>query len=457
MVSFEDAYNSKSTAIYISGVCQRWRRAALACPSLWQCVAFSMASDSSMECAAVFLKLSGGSPLFLFASGTFPRSSRQIPAMARRLFQNISAHVPRLYACHLFAPPLELRRIWTNPAPNLRRLFIQGDGRDCDHAAIFPGDISHVETLWLADCGLPPLNSLRNLTTLDLGNRYHGSGRLSLRRFLRALEGAPRIRRLILRRFYGLFAATPFPQCVALTQLLTLELEFCDTFLILSHLNLPPAVSVTVNHDRFSPTETIVSCFPRGTDGSNFLSGSRHIDVELFTAHTEYSLFISTQSGSLTLLRARVSRFMREDAWLCRSLEALHSFPPLSTVRSLGIHTDTRHIPWSVALSRLPRLSHLDVRCIDWTSLFNALMARNLDKTNSRIRSLSLEMDPGCNRASHAHLKACVDYLVHLDPPLERISLTAQSWERIQREDPSWATLAHSSGMFSQSQGGSNT
>jgi len=446
-----DAYASKSTVIYISGVSQRWRRAALAYPLLWQSVAFSTASDSSMECATTFLKLSGGSPLFLFVSGSFPLASRKprpVSVIARNLFQSISVNVSRLFVCNLLAPPLELRRTWTGHAPNLRHLSIQGDGQDLGHSMGF-GDVPNLETLWLADCGIPSFVCPQNLTVLDLGNYHSSRGFSSLHRFLQTLEGVPRIRHLTLRRFYDLSVAMPPPRLVVLSQLRTLELEFCDTHLILTHLYVPPTASTTISHDRFSPADSIISCFPQSKGRSCLLSGSRYIDVTLFAADEEYSLSVTTQSGSRTLLRTRVLGFMREETWLLQSLDALCSFPSLSSVWSLGLRTDVQRIPWLNMLSQLPGLSHLDVRCTDWISLFNALMARNLDKTqqiHSRVRTISLDIDPACNSVSYAHLKACVDYLIHLEPPLERIALATQAWEHVRRDDPSWDALVHSLG-----------
>ena len=441
-----------NTVLCISGVCKRWNRAALACPSLWQYVAFSTASRSSMGRASTFLKRSGESPLFLYASGVHSRSSGAsfpISATARHLFQLISTETYRLYACHLVSPPLELRMVLINPAPNLRHLFIRGDGKDYCRAITFQ-NTPRIETLSLAGCGMRSLNLLESLTTLDIGN-YSFSGRLSLRRLLQALEATPRLRHLTLRRFFNFSAPVYFHQCVPMTQLRTIGLEFCDTVFILSHLALPPAVSVVINHDRFLPTDTIVSCFPPSSNRGSFLPGSRHIDIELFSGHPEYSLFVDARSGSRVSLRARVHHFMREDAWLLRSLEALPSSPLFSSVHSLTIRTDVRHIPWSGLLFQLARLSHLDVLCSDWAPLFNGLMAKHLDgvqRTRSGITTLSLGMDPQFNNFDHSHLRACVCRLIRADPPLERISLMTQTWEQMKREDPFWETLVHSVGML---------
>lgn len=403
-----------------------------------------------MDCATAFLKLSEESSLFLFVSGSFPlvsRRSRPTSAIARDLFQSISVNVPRLFACNVFAPPPELRRIWTCPAPNLRHLSIQCDGQDLGRSMIFE-DAPHLETLRLADCEVPSLICPQNLTVLVLENR-NSLRKFSLRRFLRTLEGVPRISHLVLRRFYDISVTMPPPQCVVLAQLRTLELELCDTHLILSHLDVAPAASTTISHDRFSPTDSIISCLPKITGRSSFLSGSKYIDITLFAAHEEYTLCIVARSGSRVLLRARVLQFMRDETWLFQSLEAIHLFPPFTSASSICLHTDAQHIPWSTVLSRLPSLSHLDVRCTDWISLFNALMIRSPDGsqwTHPRIRTLFLEMDSACN-ANHTHLKACVDYLIHLKPPLERIGLTVEIWEYLRREDPSWDGLVHSLGM----------
>jgi hypothetical protein len=449
LVSTADAYESRTTVIYISAICRRWRHVARTCPLLWQCVVFSVASDSSMECATSFMKFSRTSPLFLYVSGnllsTSP-SSRPTSAPALHLFQTISANTYRLYACHLIAPPSELCRFWGPFLPSLRHIFIYGDGQGDNHA-IFTRNTPNLQTLWLVDCGMPSLNNPQNLTMLDLTNHY-APARPSLRHFLQSLDGFPRIRYLALHRFYGFLTTPPSERCIPLTQLRTLKLEFCDTLLILSHLDLPPAITISIIHDRFSPADSILSCFPQGRSGNSIAWEPRYIEIALFTSHQEYSVFIDDRTGTRTSLRAPISQFMRQDPWLFECFKTIVSFPPFFSVCSLKLRTDVRCVPWSAWLPRLPELAHLDVGCTDWVSLFNALMVRRTDggqPLHARTTSLSLEMCPADTNTNRTHLKTCIGYLVRIDPPLKQIVLVTGSWELL-REEPSWALLVHSSG-----------
>lgn len=450
-ISTADAHESRTTVIYISGVCRHWRHAALACHTLWQCVAFSTTSNSSMECATHFLDLSGVSPLFLYASGNLlstSQGSRPISATALHLFQMISINTSRLYACHLFAPPSQLCGFWGSPAPSLRYLFVYGGGKDGDRR-MSTENMSNLQTLWLVDCGMPTLNSHQNLTTLVLRN--YCSRRPSLRHFLRSLNGLPRLRHLTLHRFFGFPAGHSSQQCVALTHLRTLRLEFCETSLILNHLDLPPAIAMSIIHDRFSPSDHILSCLPQGSGGSSIPWESRYIEITLFTSHREYSVFTNDRTGTRTSLQVPVSQFMRRDAWLFESLNAVVSFPQFLSVCSLKLRTDVRRVPWSTWFSRLPELTHLDVDCTDWVSLFNALMMKGPDRGQSlctTVTSLSLEMGPAATEINRAHLLKCICYLVRVTPPLKRISLYTESWDLL-REDPLLVALIHSSGKFS--------
>ena len=436
--------------IYVSGVCQRWRRAALACHILWQCVVFSTSSESSMKCATSFLRSSGASPIFLYAAGNLLPAPWVCPISdtALHLFQMISANAPRLHTCHLFAPPSQLCGFWNTCTPSLRYLFIYGGGRD-GNRRMSTENMPNLQTLWLVDCGIPSFNDHQNLTTLVLRN--YCSRKPTLPRFLRSLDGLPKLRHLTLHRFYGFQRPLPSQPCVMLSHLRTLNLEYCDTSLILNHVTLPPTITVTINHDRVSPTDTILSCLPQGSGGSGIPWEPRYIEIALFTSNQEYSVFINDRIGTRTSLQVPVSRFMRQDTWLFKSLKAVVLFPPFSSVRSLKLLTDVRCVPWSMWLSRLPELTHLDVDCTDWVSLFNALMMKEPVgglSLRARVTSLSIDMGPADTEANGAHFIKCIGYLVHVKPPLERITLVTGSWELL-REDPLWVALVRSSGTFS--------
>ncbi|KDQ60438.1 hypothetical protein JAAARDRAFT_205384 [Jaapia argillacea MUCL 33604] len=242
----------------ITAVCRRWREIALSSSDLWSTIYIT--SDSSRQ-----------TPLF------FERSNIALLDVGVGCFlepedisvgsQQLSSNISRVYSLLFTGMPIDdlcqfLRPLMDRPAPELHSFVIAypdetpedefGDGLLI--SSLFSGVTPHLRVLSLQYASLPWSSSIYSgLVDLRLYHE-HSDAHPSAELFLSALENCPSLRILSLQEAGPIdpYRRRPYrrpSRKVTLSQLQVVKLDFeepKDTAHVLSHLSLPPLVTLAI-------------------------------------------------------------------------------------------------------------------------------------------------------------------------------------------------------------------
>ena len=367
-----------------------------------------------------------------------PRAARS----CEELLIEIASQSHRLSTCEFLSPSSGFWSYWSSPAPNLRKLIIQGHGADI--SPIFSGQTPRLESITSFQYTLWPLGNYANLRQADLRN--HGP-HTSLASLLNALMGCEKLEKLTLHGYARLSREAPHPIEVSLPHLVRIDLFASDSELILERLRTPSLKGPVVIFDS-SPSQNILLSLPRTRAETPYLRGIVKLHLVLNSCSAQYQVAGYREDGSLALYVGvcGVEQWVRW-RWAAASIDAVASFAHFSTVRNLIFSTDNFDVPWDRWLSNLNHLEELTVSCPKSKALLVGLLGTSPEDGLLRCPSLRNLALYRCGRSKvldHVGLMELVISRYRACRPLRTLKFHNGEWDWIRSLNDSWVALAQS-------------
>ena len=360
--------------------------------TLWRNIAFSPSLASTIECASEFLERSRGATLTLAiwdedTSDTIAEN----PAM-NDLLAKLMGGVDRIATLVAVNPPGVVVRALESPARKLDYLSIQiADSGEIP--TIFGGDMPNLKILAISNPSGWEIAQFQHLHTVHISATSWGPWRLST--LLDCLDGTVALGELHLACFedFEVDPAADAERTVAIPSLLILRLTYCNSALILNHLDVPKSTALSI-YSYCQDSDEIFTCLP---EPPQFLGMPEKIQILTVILDIEKQVFEIEIVGpeDVHILLGAVPRLGRfERKWVLRAMTVIARFVPASGVRWLTMVIDEHRMPWKVWLTKFTQLSTLEVRCPDPEELLKALVVSDRDTGDiicPSLRSLSLE------------------------------------------------------------------
>lgn len=283
----------------LTHVCRRWRSVAVADPRLWSDVQIT---NGATEYTSMFLERSSG---LVPISITFPNCNGFPPEEAQKLQEVLSAHSARIgklvHENYSSIPVVNMLQL-----PNLNTFAVKrGDG--IRHGTL-RGPLPRLRELDLITNGSWPSGLFVNLSILTLRGTEWGED-IGASFFLDVLDGSPLLQELSLVRYVLAGLPAVSHRTATLCHLSILNLEFCNSRVILSHLNIPLRTTITLSN--------VIRC-PRGHHTTDFfeavpdkfprLHNAEHF--EFSSGHQKLSIKIADSHGNLTKIHGTVDNIL---------------------------------------------------------------------------------------------------------------------------------------------------
>ena len=421
-------YDRNISLVHLSAVCRHWRFTAIGDGTLWSNISFSPSILSTIDCALNFLKRSRGAPLTLAIWSTGgPSAVIHSPAFTG-LMGALREATERITAVHTVNPPDVVVRALSLPAANLGHLSIHTDEYQ-EISPFFDGIMPQLRYLSISNPTGWEIKSFQHLQTIHITANTWRRWRLSA--LLDCLDANVALRELHLTCFESFEPEPPSSagRIVSLASLHLLRLTFCNSVLLLDHLDIPPCTALSI-YSYCQPSENIFACLP---DSSRFLGVLKSPQFLTVVFDVEKGVFEVEilGPGDIHILLGAVPREGRfERKWVLRSMTTVTRFAPLSGIKWLTMVIDERQMPWKSWLSRFNQLSALEVQCPDPEEILNALVA-SIGETGRvlcpLLRSLSMERSkrPTINSSL---LRECLAIRASTGNAISRLNLGNLDW-----------------------------
>ena len=438
--SYLPPHRANLVLLKITAVCKHWRLVALACAILWTKISFSTSKMFTLRCARIFLTRSKEAEISVYA---WDSERTENPKITRafeehELLEVVSAQAHRISACQLSSNLPDFWRYWTLPAPNLRRLLVQG----CSTGAppVFRGEFPQLKTLASMCSVIWPLGSYATLTHAELLNYNQRSTLTSL---LDTLNGCMALEGLILQGYVGLGRRDPHLTPISLPHLQQIDLIACDSALILKHFEAPSLRGPVTILDSNLPGDFLPS-LPAHQHHAPYLQEIMSLVIEIKTSSSCHFVSGFRVDGSTAFCigvdgapnRARWG-------WTHLSFAAVASFAPFSNIRSLTLVTDALVVPWELWLPNLNSLLELIVSCPRLDNLVAALLTP-MGTPLPLLQSLTLRRLGRYATLDHSALKTLVLHRNQAGRPLRQLRFDREEWGWIQACDETWVFLVES-------------
>ena len=401
-----------------------------------------------IQCAALFLIRSKEAMLSVHIVGTGYSRNCETAQSCRRLLKAIASQSHRFLTCAFSSTSPSFWNHWSFPAPNLRKLTVQG--YRTGSPSIFSGQVPLLESVTLLQYSPWPLGNYLSLRQADLQNR---SRNVSLASLLDALRGCKVLEELGLHGYVRLTNETPHPAPVPLPSLFKVNFTSCDSALILEHLETPSLEGSVTIFD-MNPSQDILHSLPRDQSRAPpCLREITELRIVLRSYSSQYHIAGFRDDGSVALYIAvcGVDHWFRW-TWVRASIGAIASFTHFSSTRNLILSTDTPFISWDSWLPNLSNLKGLTASCPRSEDLLLCLLESS-PQTGlplcPSLQSLALYQCGGCAVVDHAGLIRLVMSRYKAGRPLRQLNLRKDEWDWIQQLDGSWVALAKSQCMYS--------
>ena len=358
------------------------------------------------------------------------------------LLNQIEQRINRITDLVAINPPEIVIEILTQPATSLVRLDIQ-TAETSVVPSLFGGVMPKLEHLAISNPVGWKIQLFQNLNTIHL--TATPSIRWRLNSLLDCIDASAAVRELHLTCFEHFEAETAAEsrRIVSLSSLDTLRLTFCDSALILSHLEIPPSIALSI-YGHYDQSEDILTCLPRSSRFLRVLKGVQFLAV-IFDVERQIFEVDVLGPGNVHLLLGAIPRqgdFDRK--WVLRSMATVTRFTPIFGVRWLTVVVDEYRMPWKVWLSKFDRISTLEVRCPDPAELLGALAAR--DGNAERIlcpalHTLSVERSKRPT-SDPSLLRECLETRASAGSAISTLNLNDLDWATIPDEEfDAWEEL----------------
>ena len=413
--------------VRLSSVCSHWRHTAIGDGTLWCNISFSPSLASTVECATEFLRRSRGASLTL-AVWNEAVSNPVVNSATEDLLESLAQGTDRIAVLLAVNPPDVVIQALKRSAENLCYLSVEM-AESAEVPAMFGGETPNLKTLCISNPSGWKISQFRQLHTVHMSATSWGPWRLSA--LLDCLDGTVVLEELHLACFEN-FEPEPGAEAertVAISALLVLRLTYCNSGLILSHLEIPRSTALSI-YSYCQQSEEIFTCFPESPRFHGILEKVQLLTVVLDVEKQVFEVEMMGPEDVHILLGAvpRLGRFERK--WVLRSMTAVARFTPVSGVKWLTVVVDEYRMPWKVWLSRFAQLSTLEVRCPDPEELLTVLAVTNTETGGvicPSLRSLSLERSkrPTVNSL---HLRECLTTRAAAGHALSQLNLNDLDW-----------------------------
>ena len=430
----------------LSTVCNHWRQTTIGDGTLWRNISFSPSLLSTIKCATEFLQRSRSSSLTLMTWNTDAPGHRGVidSQAMKRLLDKLGQNSHRVTVLVTIDPPDVVIEALNQPAMKLIDLKIQLTRSEAI-PQVFGGIMPNLEHLSISNPEGWRLQAFQNLHTARIGGPSWR--RWDLSTLLDFLDAHVPIKELHLTCFehFESEPVTEHRRTVPLSSLNVLRLTFCNSALILDHLDIPPSVALSI-YGYCDQSEDIFTGFPKSPGFLGILGMAQSLNA-VFDVEKQIFEVEVLGTGGVDLLLGVVPRrgeFNRK--WVLRSMNAITRLTPVSGVRWLTVVVDEDRMPWKSWLSRFTRLFTLEVRCPDPGELLSALTAS--DESTEQVlcpslRSLSIERNKRPTMDSSL-LRKCLETRASAGSSLSTLNLNDLDWSGISNmEFDTWEELVN--------------
>ena len=447
-----DVHRQNISILRLTAVCRYWRSVAIDYAILWRNIAFTTTALHTIDCATIFLQRSKGTPLYVHI-WDIPRpghlhSHKPPRDVLAHLLSLISSQRNRIVLLELMEPSTHLFDAFRGPAENVSRLIVHGR-TPIKRSDTFSAKFPNVQQITLISPTPCRLGTLASLTQVILHN---GSRGWNIDAFLDCVDGCSSLRSLSIVRYLDFDQGRNSTKTVSLPSLVSIRLDTCDAATILSHLDLPTTVSVSICiNTRHAPGnfDNIFSCMPSEITRVNFLQNTRSLTLVFDKAHGDFHVSGFNGATPVFLLQVCGPLVMLDDDWVRRSFAAATQTLPFSGITSLTLVAESTSIPWESWLCRFCHLTTLDARCTDLKGLAEALNCAENDVTLCpTLKDLSIEV-PRRSWFRHENLLESAILLRKASgSALSSLTVNADEWKDTRRLNPTWACLVRREGLW---------
>ena len=368
-----------------------------------------------------------------------------------RFLDELGRNSHRVTSLIALNPPDVVLEALNQPATRLIHLNIQVT-RSKEIPQVFGGIMPNLEHLSISNPEGWKIQPFQNLHTVQIV--AYSWRRWRLKTLLDCLDAGVPIKELHLTRFenFEFESAIKPRRTVSLPSLNILRLTFCNSALILNHLEIPPSTALSI-YGYCAQSDDIFTGLP---ESLGFLGTLRTSQLLTAVFDVEKQIFEVEVQGtdSLDLLLGVVPRQGEFDRkWILRSMNAVTRFAPFTGVKWLTVVIDEDKMPWKSWLSRFTQLSTLEVRCPDPGELLNALTASDRDTGRvlcPSLRSLSIERNKRPTMDASL-LRECLETRASTGSPLSTLNLNDLDWSVIpDAELYAWEELANRTRLNSE-------
>lgn len=422
-------------------MCRHWRSIALECATLWTNIAFSTSMLSTIRCARLFLSRSKNAALSVYVWDSGHAENLKIARSSKKLLKTISTQAHRISTCQLSSPSPDFWRCWVAPAPNLRKLLLQGHGPEVP--PVFRGEFPLLEALFSQYCTTWPLGNYATLTHVELRNHSHHTSLTSL---LDTLRGCVVLEGLVLDGYAFVVQEPPLLTPICLPRLKQIDLQTSDSALILGHLEVPSLRGPVVILNSTSRRH-ILQALPANQHNTPYLQGITSLHVDLSTRSSYHCVAGFRGDGSTAVYLGIYGMSSRErSSWAQLSFTAIAFFSPFFNIRTISLVTDAPAVPWELWLPNLACVEELTASCPRPDGLLAALLASSPENALPLLRNLTVYRRGRYSVVDHTALMQFVLHRYRIARPLRQLRLNREEWGWIQRLDETWVLLAQSQG-----------
>ena len=350
-----DIHRQNLSLARLAAVCRRWRSVAVECASLWCNIAFSTSRPSTIHCATKFLHQLKETSLFVQIWDLMDEN--EYTEELDSLLQKLVYAGPRITRCEIFEPSEYLIEVLQCPVDKMTHLTVHGR-EDARLPLFFGGPLSNLKYLTYSNVGRWPLQDFPNLTELVLDN---GSQVWQLGSLLDCIDGCEKLSLLSLSHFHTPHTAPVGHKTATLPGLQRLNLSFCDSNILLHHLDIPPTTFVSVSTDSSHGSQNIFQCLPPPLHPLPFLQNTESLTVVFDVTNNDFHITTFCQSAPACLLQMYDPQRRIDGRWVFWSLNIAMGYQSFFGITSLTLVMDQVLVPWKMWLSRLHRLSRIDV------------------------------------------------------------------------------------------------
>ena len=385
-------YDRNVFLVQLSAVCRHWRFTAIGDGTLWCNISFSPSILSTINCATNFLRRSRGASLKLGIWGTGDSDAVTQDPILTDLMCALRQAGDRITTLDAVNPSDAVIQALNWPAANLGRFNIRTEDSQ-EIPPLFGGIMPRLEYLSISNPTGWEIKTFQHLHTVHIAASSWKLWRLST--LLDCLDANVALRDLHLTCFewFEPEPATSAKRVVSLYSLHTLRFTFCNSAILLDHLDIPSSTALSI-YSYCHHSEDILACLPgsphflEALKRPRFLTAVFDIEKQIFEIETLGPENIHILLGAVP----RQGRFERK--WVLRSMAAVTRFAPLSGVKWLTMVIDECRMPWRMWLARFDKLVTLEVRCPNPEEILNALGVSINDTKQvpcPSLRSLSME------------------------------------------------------------------